>query len=626
MGGYHFFGTDGEVVVVNDGVWLDAFDPGGDYMTSWDLSKEGEISDVTSGNFTGKRPRALAVALKSSTKVRVGVPGSKPTTIDVGRYPRALAAGDVNGDGTDELVAFGNAGGISICDVPSGKCGEAVIEGVGGKDVAVADVDGDGYDEPVFLIDNDGDTQLIVYNTDHEATGQKESLGWSLGFGADSMAAGDLDGDGVAEVVLHEDKGWHNWVSDNLKVFSPSKEQITISRSIHGHTIDIAVGDRNADGKDEIAALRDGEEFEVLRYENGAIESVGTHDVTVGGKVSRLALVDWDGDTPSGKLVEGPELVAGEAVPVAVLMFPPFPYKAAVGTLSADIALGKTESTDEALRDTLSLHVGIGVSFGADIGVFKSKVGLYLSKDKTFTKIHTRKQTVGARYSVLAQPDLHGTGYAPVITSCGCYHRYRYETEDPADKMGGSGQTVDIFVPVGGQTQLWSSKRYNAMAEATGTLPIIEVPVRVGDVGSYPTTPQTLDGTPIPEEDMLFVETPSYQVSDVGYVSFVLVSGESETNDVAEKTTLGMQASFGAFGASVDVDASVGVETGYSITVGSETIFAGGVPPVPDDPETPEDEYLVHRYSFQPLVYRQHYQDAAGEDAAYYVLHFAAGQ
>ncbi|MBW2459692.1 MAG: hypothetical protein JRI68_34700, partial [Deltaproteobacteria bacterium] len=65
---------------------------------------------------------------------------------------------------------------------------------------------------------------------------------------------------------------------------------------------------------------------------------------------------------------------------------------------------------------------------------------------------------------------------------------------------------------------------------------------------------------------------------------------------------------------------------GYSIKVGHSNLFAGSVPPVPDNPETPEDEYMLNRYSFTPVVYKQHYLDSYGEDAAYYVMHFAVGQ
>jgi hypothetical protein len=50
------------------------------------------------------------------------------------------------------------------------------------------------------------------------------------------------------------------------------------------------------------------------------------------------------------------------------------------------------------------------------------------------------------------------------------------------------------------------------------------------------------------------------------------------------------------------------------------------VPPIPDDPDTSEDEYDEHRYSFSPYVYTEHYTDSEGQDAAYYVLNFTAGR
>lgn len=77
------------------------------------------------------------------------------------------------------------------------------------------------------------------------------------------------------------------------------------------------------------------------------------------------------------------------------------------------------------------------------------------------------------------------------------------------------------------------------MAEASGDLPIIDVPVEIGNVNSYPTTPRGLDGLPIADDDMVFRDLPSYQVSDVGYVEYSLSAGTSETNSISQTTTVG---------------------------------------------------------------------------------------
>lgn len=627
MGQNHYFGIDGEVTVISDGTWVDGFEAAdGEYMNSWDLDAQGEkVVDVAGGALTAEKPHTIAVALEFSDKVQLKGPGGV-SELYIGIWPKALAVGDIDADGLDELVAFAEDGAISVCDVDEKKCTGATLPGASGKDVAVADVDGDGFAEPIFLFDLDGKSEVVVWNLDAEITGQEETIGWEFSFPIRAFASGDLDGDGVAEVVTLEDGGWWGWANDKVHVFSPAAEAITSSDTVNGHTIDVAIGDRNSDDIAEVAILRDDQKFELFKSNEGALQSLGSFAITVGEKATRISIVDWNGDSATGKLVAGPELIAGNAVPTAVLMFPPYPRNVAKGALNANITLGNTETTSESHSDTLSLSVGLTVSFGAETPIFKAKVGGYLGKDFSYTNRVTKKVTVGARYWVLAAPELHGFDYAPVVMSCGCYHKYSYVTDDPTDRIGGSGQTLDLYMPVGGQTTLWSSKRYNAMAEAAGDLPIIDVPITIGDVASYPSAIQTLDGQPVPEEDILFPNTPTYQASDVGFVSFWLVNGEDESNEVAEKTTIGVNGSIGAGGVSVDSSINVGVAQGYSITAGKDVIFAGGIPPIPDDPETPEDEFKVHGYSFRPHVYRQHYTNSAGEDAAYYVMHYSVGQ
>jgi hypothetical protein len=92
--------------------------------------------------------------------------------------------------------------------------------------------------------------------------------------------------------------------------------------------------------------------------------------------------------------------------------------------------------------------------------------------------------------------------------------------------------------------------------------------------------------------------------------------------------TTGLSVSSSISVAGVKVGGEVGADwsQGVSITVGQEALFGGGVPPIPDDPDTSEDEYAAHRYSFSPYVYTEHYTDAQGADAGYYVLNFTAGE
>ena len=69
-------------------------------------------------------------------------------------------------------------------------------------------------------------------------------------------------------------------------------------------------------------------------------------------------------------------------------------------------------------------------------------------------------------------------------------------------------------------------------------------------------------------------------------------------------------------------DLSTSEGQGYSLAIGREALFGGGVPPVPDNPDTPEDDYMVHRFAFTPIVYRQPYIDAGGDESGYYVMYY----
>jgi len=228
---------------------------------------------------------------------------------------------------------------------------------------------------------------------------------------------------------------------------------------------------------------------------------------------------------------------------------------------------------------------------------------------------------VTGRFNVEANPKLYGVDWAAVALSCGCYHSYTYELSSPA--VGGNGQRLVVLVPVGGETLLWSSKRYNAMAAAVGDLPIIPVPMKVGDPRSYPTTPQRTDGTPIPATDLVFSSAPSTRVSDVGETEWSLWASRTQTNGTATSTEVSLDASVTVAGFKLGGSAGASWQQGYEVTVGTLLELGGIVPPVPDNPNTPEDEYTVYGYGFQPSVYRQRYTAKDGSTPAYYVVNYA---
>ncbi|MBW2528152.1 MAG: hypothetical protein JRI23_28495 [Deltaproteobacteria bacterium] len=423
MGLNHYFGVDAELAIISDASYVDGFEAAdGSYMSSWNIA-DARIVDVAGGDMTGFRPQSIAVATESSDEIIVRG-GETQTTLSVGIWPRAIAAGDTDADGLDELVAFSDDGTISLCDVETESCQVAMIEGAEGKDVAVADVDGDGYHEPIFLFENSDSTELVVWNVDAELTGQDEAYGWVFPFGIKSIAAADVDGDLVAEVLCLEDGGWFGLASDKIHVFSPAREELVAEKSISKHASDLAAGDRDSDGRAEVAVLRSDQKFEILvTDEAGQLDSIGTWDVTVGEEAQRVSMLDWDGDSASARATSGPALVSGREVPTMVMLFPPYPRGAANAPLNASVGMGNSESSSESFSDTVSLSVGMAVSFGADFGsIAKAKVGAFFNYDVSVTQTVSQQMSIGARYSAMAAPDVHGTDYAAVMLSCGCYH------------------------------------------------------------------------------------------------------------------------------------------------------------------------------------------------------------
>jgi len=133
-----------------------------------------------------------------------------------------------------------------------------------------------------------------------------------------------------------------------------------------------------------------------------------------------------------------------------------------------------------------------------------------------------------------------------------------------------------------------------------------------------------MDGSAIPEEDMVFPEEEWYTAPDVGSMSFWRSIDESTSERSSLETSLGSSVGVTVAGVSVGLGADFGWGEGYSLTIGKSALFAGSVKAVPDDPGTPEDEYALYTYRFSPIVYREWYTNAMGDEAAFYVMTYVA--
>ncbi|HEY8142366.1 MAG TPA: VCBS repeat-containing protein [Kofleriaceae bacterium] len=636
LGERRYFFRDREVAVADataydGGYWVDGYEGGSMAYPSgggsWNMG-ESKLADVAGGNYLGEPPEVVAAAVTGSERVVVAS-GSRQVEIDVGFVPRAVAAGDVDRDHVEELIAIGSGNQVAVCHVPDDDCERYnFADGVTGVDVTAGDVDGDGYDEPVFAILVDGDSQILAWNMDAEITGQPAAISAAVSDEFVGIAAGDLDADGKAEVVGLVDGGWADWASDDLHIYSLAAGGVADlgTTETDSGSIDLTVTDTDDNRVDEVVVLRDDQKVDVLyQVSPGQLGSGHTATLSASSAPTRITTVDFDGDSPSGVLVEGPVLVPGEVVPTMVLYMPPY-YRRRSGGVPW-VWVGDSSNTGQGVSDTVSLSVGVTLGYeGGFPSVFEAELSATLGRELTLTNSTETTLGVGDQFNLEADPELYGEDYAAVVLSCGCFHSYTYQLDDPGNVSGGDGQKYVVLVPVGGQTTLWHSKRYNAMVDATGgTLPKVVVPHKVGDAKSYPTMAETAEGEPLAADDLLFSQPSTERVSDVGDIGWNLNRQEEQTNEVAAVTTLDIEGSVSVGGFTLGGSAGAGAGQGYSVSVGSYAEFLGGVPPIPDDPATPEDEYETYAYSFTPIVYRQHYEDSKGNDAAYYVLNYAVG-
>jgi hypothetical protein len=565
----------------------------------------------------------MVTAVAGSSSVTLSGRTFTKRTVSVGVVPVAVGAGDVDGDFVDDIVAMSSAGKISICQQDGGCKAYAFGNGETGVDLAVADVTGDGIDEIVFLLRIGDQTRVTAWSVDGDAI----SATFDVHF--DAVTAGDIDNDGRAEVAALEDRGWFGFASDRVHLYRVGASFTgVVAVETTGSAVDLATGDVDASERDAVVVLGDNKAIDVLRWNGSSITKAFGGSVSTTAAPKRIALGDYDDDSVVARLKSStPALVAGRLMPVTVVTFPPYDSTYGNGATSG-VTFGSQMSTSEDFGATVSLNAGVEVGVDLDFaGIFKGRVGTRVSMDVSRGRNTSRRSGVGTSFSLRPQTDLYGNQYAAVVVACNCFHTYEYELVDTSNRASSNGKRMVMIVPVGGQTTVLSTPRYNALAKIVEGLPTVTVANRIGDPSSYPAEPKKLDGSPVTADEHVFSTRPTLRVSDVGSVAFSLSVGSGETNSAAMSVGVSVSGSLSAVGLSVG--ASLGTSWGrsYAISVGQDASFSGDVPPLPDRPNTQEDEYVTRGYSFSPYVYRQPYTDPmSGEQTGYYVLDYAVSR
>ncbi|NQV13181.1 MAG: VCBS repeat-containing protein [Parcubacteria group bacterium] len=217
-----------------------------------------------------------------------------------------VATGDIDGDGEDEIITAPKAGGgpqVRVFEADGTPRGIEIwpfhADSRTGINVAAGDVDGDGKDEIAVAQEQDGHAWVKVY----KYTSSKTVLGEWNAFGdtecGASVAMGDIDYDGKAEVIVGAGPGG----GPHIRVYEANGTRKAIQffafHPDYRGGIDVATGDIDNDGKDDIGVCQEQEQSwcKVYRYNSNQTlyaEWRAYADFTVGANID-MADIDGDG-------------------------------------------------------------------------------------------------------------------------------------------------------------------------------------------------------------------------------------------------------------------------------------------------------------------------------------------
>ena len=227
-----------------------------------------------------------------------------------------VAACDVNADGiADVVTGAGESGGphVKVFDGRALRTGGAVelasfygLENnfTGGVFVACADFNRDGYADVVMGAGRGGGPRVrVVDGRTLVTTGQLASLLDFYAYGTTftggvSVAAGDINGDGIMDVITGAGPGG----APHVRAFSGNSLVEVMSFYAYDPSftggVDVAVGDIDADGSKDIitgAGVGSGPHVRVFSYRRGELASFYAYEATFTGGV-HVGSFDYDQD------------------------------------------------------------------------------------------------------------------------------------------------------------------------------------------------------------------------------------------------------------------------------------------------------------------------------------------
>ena len=536
-------------------------------------------------------------------------------TVTSREYPSTdiyVAAGELDGDGRDEFIVTYQDGSYAYCDIFDGDLSAPRLRadevlharGLDGghtyrahADVRMADIDGDGLDEIVFLGDRrDYDAWNVTARDD-----ARHELAWlPLFYWAaedDCLARGfavmDYDGDGRENEIF---------ASFALVRYDPGEGTVSTIHALLPGTppfmvcaspgiVNVWGGDVDGDGADELLYYWDGA-FRVDGrnatggYANERVITGGGYDAS-----SRIAAANIDDDSPVLAYRGEHELLFTDPTPLAVLGCPPYHDGIGQNVEGSGTTFGR--STAAGVEEATSMGVSVGFSIGYEasdpFGI--ASASFKVTFEQAFDWSSTRGVEVEKSIAYTSGPDED-----KVIFTAVPFDVYYYDiVSSPVPEEVGT--VMSINVPRELQTLSVSREFYNAN---NGEFPDIDASVlrhTIGDVSSYPTRA---------DRDALLADGGLYSIATpVGVGSGSIAVTVSRSESVGEGTaydfSVTAEAEVGAGGVTFGTSAGFHYGWEHTVTNTEATFYEGTVGDIPSASYTPGRAYTFGLFA-HPFV------------------------
>ncbi|NQV13249.1 MAG: VCBS repeat domain-containing M23 family metallopeptidase [Parcubacteria group bacterium] len=247
------FGSTGQAVKGTDFFAFGDESPGGADIAVGDIDHDG-VQEIVVGAGPGNKPY-VKIFDKNTQEL-------EKTFLAYGDDFRGgvrVAIGNINGGEYQEIITGAGPGGGAQARVFSHN-GSVILPKLfpfgenqrSGLDVAAGDTNGDGIDEIIVGAGPGGEPKVRIYNGNGRLA-STEITAFATNFrGGIRVAAGDIDGDEVDEIIVGAGQGG----GPHVRVFEPNGRPRPINifpfHSSFRGGVDVASYDHNEDGKDDI--------------------------------------------------------------------------------------------------------------------------------------------------------------------------------------------------------------------------------------------------------------------------------------------------------------------------------------------------------------------------------------